>query len=93
MSEVEVCLILVPTYINRQKSDKLLFSLPIQTNVFFSFQGDLEDAHKDKDSKTVFITCHDIGNNHYSFSVRVVCNNIRKKHFLYYCLVYLNQGL
>ena len=73
MSEVDVGLILVLTYINKQKSDKLLFLLPIETNVwnvfFFSFQGDLEDAHKDKDSKTVFITCHDIGNNHYSFSV------------------------
>jgi len=31
-------------------------------------QGDIEDAHKDKDSKTVFLTCHDIGNNHFSFS-------------------------
>lgn len=30
-------------------------------------QGDLEDAHKDKDSKCVFLTCHDIGNNHHSF--------------------------
>jgi predicted esterase len=31
-------------------------------------QGDIEDAHKDKEqSKCVFLTCHDIGNNHYSF--------------------------
>jgi len=35
-------------------------------------QGDIEDAHKDKDSKTVFLTCHDIGNNHSSFSVRTM---------------------
>lgn len=31
-------------------------------------QGDIEDAHKDKDSKCVFLTCHDIGNNHHSFA-------------------------
>lgn len=30
-------------------------------------QGDLEDAHKDKDCKCVFLTVHDIGNNHGSF--------------------------
>jgi predicted esterase len=45
-------------------------------------QGDLEDAHKDKDSKTVFITCHDIGNNHYSFSKFIASHffdDIRKR--------------
>lgn len=31
-------------------------------------QGDIEDAHRDKDSKIVYLTCHDIGNNHYSFA-------------------------
>jgi len=30
-------------------------------------QGDLEDAHKEKDCKCVFLTVHDIGNNHRSF--------------------------
>lgn len=30
-------------------------------------QGDLEEAHKDKDNKCVFLTVHDIGNNHTSF--------------------------
>ena len=32
-------------------------------------QGDIEEAHKDKDGKCVFMTCHDIGNNHASFKV------------------------
>jgi len=30
-------------------------------------QGDLEEAHKDKDCKCVFLTVHDIGSNHSSF--------------------------
>ena len=31
---------------------------------FFKFQGDLEEAHKDKDHKCVFLTVHDVGTNH-----------------------------
>jgi len=30
-------------------------------------QGDLEEAHREKDNKCVFLTVHDIGNNHGSF--------------------------
>lgn len=30
-------------------------------------QGDLEEAHREKDNKCVFLTVHDIGNNHASF--------------------------
>ena len=30
-------------------------------------QDNVEDVHKKEDSKCVFLTCHDIGKNHYSF--------------------------
>ena len=30
-------------------------------------QGNLEDVHKEDGTKCVFLTCHDIGNNHHSF--------------------------
>ena len=32
--------------------------------LFVVLQGDLEEAHRDKDSKCVFLTVHDIGSNH-----------------------------
>ena len=31
---------------------------------FPHFQGDLEEAHREKDNKCVFLTVHDIGSNH-----------------------------
>ena len=31
---------------------------------FPNFQGDLEEAHREKDNKCVFLTVHDIGSNH-----------------------------
>jgi hypothetical protein len=33
------------------------------------FQGDLDEARKEKDCKCVFLTVHDIGNNHRSMVV------------------------
>ncbi len=36
---------------------------------FLNLQGDLDEARKDKDSKCVFITVHDIGSNHRSMVV------------------------
>lgn len=36
----------------------------------FPFQGDLEEAHRDTDSKCVFLTIHDVLCNHTSIKVR-----------------------
>ena len=56
----------------QKHGSKMIFSMFLIL-IFFIFQkGDIEDAHKDKDSKTVFLTCHDIGNNHFSFSVSLM---------------------
>ena len=34
------------------------------TIIFFSKKGDLEDVHREKETKCVFLTVHDVGTNH-----------------------------
>lgn len=49
-------------------------------NFLFVLQGDIDEARRDKDSKCVFITVHDIGSNHRSMVVSMqlpICQCIR----------------